>query len=292
MAKPPPSQVRDPAPGPESGPGPDSLAHPVSSPGSDSSTTRLRHVVGFGASAGGLEALKQLVGQLTTAGSVSYVVAQHLAPDHPSLIVELLAHATTLPVVAAVDGECLRPGVIVVVPPNRDLRLEGDRLRLLDPQPRFAPSPCIDLLFDSIAEHWGASGVAVVLSGTGSDGARGLLAVRASGGLTLAQTPETARFDGMPRSAIHLGGADLVLDPVAIGQLLASRIAVGGGLAGGGRTGGAGFPGADSAHVAAGQWHRFQPVQGFHPAPSASAADGDPPAHGSGGLSGPVAERS
>jgi len=203
-------------------------SHPGRSPGFDPSASRLRHVVGIGASAGGLEALTQLVGQLTPAGLVSYVVAQHLAPDHPSRLVDLLAHATTLPVVAAVDGERLRSGVIVVVPPNRDLRLEGDRLRLLDPQPRFAPSPCIDLLFDSIAEHWGDSGVAVMLSGTGSDGARGLLAVRACGGLTLVQNPETARFDGMPRSAIHLGGADLVLDAAAIGQLLASRIAVGG----------------------------------------------------------------
>jgi len=188
----------------------------------------LRHVVGIGASAGGLEALQQLLGQLTPTGSVSYVVAQHLSPDHPSLMVDLLAHATNLPVVAAAEGDLLAAGVIVVGPPNRDLRVDGDRLRLLDPEPRFAPSPCIDLLFESIAEHWGENGVAVVLSGTGSDGARGLLSVRACGGLTLVQAPETARFDGMPRSAIHLGGADLVLDPAAIGQLLASRVADGG----------------------------------------------------------------
>jgi two-component system CheB/CheR fusion protein len=185
-------------------------------------------VVGIGASAGGLEALQQLVGQLTPTGAVSYVVAQHLSPDHPSLIVDLLACATTLPVVVAAEGDSLAAGVIVVGPPNRDLRVEGDRLRLLDPEPRFAPSPCIDLLFESIAEHWGENGVAVVLSGTGSDGARGLLSVRACGGLTLVQAPETARFDGMPRSAIHLGGADLVLDPAAIGKLLASRVADGG----------------------------------------------------------------
>ena len=192
-----------------------------------STPASLVHVVGIGASAGGLEALQQLVAQLTPAATVSYVVAQHLAPDHPSLIVDLLGHATTLPVLEAVDGALLAPGTLVVGPPNRDLVLEGDRLRLRDPQPRFAPSPCIDLLFDSIAEHWGENGVAVVLSGTGSDGARGLLRVRAAGGLTLVQTPETARFDGMPRSALHLGGADLVLDAAAIGQVLASRIAAG-----------------------------------------------------------------
>lgn len=214
---------------PETAPAPHSNPDPSGPEASQSSAGEgLRHVVGIGASAGGLEALQQLVGQLTPTGAVSYVVAQHLSPDHPSLIVDLLAHATTLPVVAAAEGDLLAPGVIVVGPPNRDLRVEGDRLRLLDPEPRFTPSPCIDQLFESIAEHWGENGVAVVLSGTGSDGARGLLSVRACGGLTLVQTPETARFDGMPRSAIHLGGADLVLDPAAIGQLLASRVADGG----------------------------------------------------------------
>jgi len=190
--------------GPEVAPAARSDPDPSGSGGSQpSGGAGLRHVVGIGASAGGLEALQQLVGQLTPTGAVSYVVAQHLSPDHPSLIVDLLAHATTLPVVVAADGDSLAAGVIVVGPPNRDLRVEGDRLRLLDPEPRFAPSPCIDLLFESIAEHWGENGVAVVLSGTGSDGARGLLSVRACGGLTLVQAPETARFDGMPRSAIH-----------------------------------------------------------------------------------------
>jgi two-component system CheB/CheR fusion protein len=182
-------------------------------------------VVGIGASAGGLQALQQLVGSLAPDGAVAYLVAQHLAPDHPSLIVDLLERATPLPVRTAVDGARLEPGVIVVAPPNRDLTVEADVLRLADPQPRLAPSPCIDLLFSSIAEQWGERGVAVVLSGTGSDGARGLLAVRAGGGLTLVQTPESARFDGMPRAAIALGGADLVLEPAAIGERLANRLA-------------------------------------------------------------------
>jgi len=214
---------------PEAAPAPPADSDPPG-PGSPppSDAAGLRHVVGIGASAGGLEALQKLVGQLTPTGAVSYVVAQHLSPDHPSLIVDLLAAATSLPVVAAAEGDLLEAGVIVVGPPNRDLQVEGDRLRLLEPEPRFAPSPCIDLLFESIAEHWGENGVAVVLSGTGSDGARGLLSVRACGGLTLVQAPETARFDGMPRSAIHLGGAELVLDPAAIGQLLANRVADGG----------------------------------------------------------------
>ena len=143
---------------------------------------------------------------------MAYVVAQHLSPEHPSLIVELIAHATSLKVVTAADGMALQPDVIAIAPPNHDMAVEGDQLRLSDPIPRFGPSPSVDLLFESIATHWAEKGVAVVLSGTGSDGARGIRAVRAAGGLTMAQSPQSARFDGMPRTAISLGGVDLILD--------------------------------------------------------------------------------
>jgi two-component system, chemotaxis family, CheB/CheR fusion protein len=133
----------------------------------------IEHVVGIGASAGGLEALQNLASHLVAGGGVSYVVAQHLAPEHRSLIVDLVAHATELTVVTARDGAPLLPNVIAIAPPNHDVAVEGDRLKLSDPLPRFGPSPSIDLLFESIAEHWGERGVAVVLSGTGSDGAQG-----------------------------------------------------------------------------------------------------------------------
>ena len=179
-------------------------------------------MVGIGASAGGLEALKVLLGQLKLQGLMAYVVAQHLAPDHPSLIVELLQRVTRLQVVTAVDGDLLRPGVVAVAPSNRDVAVRGDRLVVSDPPPRFGPSPSIDRLFESIAREWRQQGVAVVLSGTGSDGARGLAQVRAAGGLTFAQLPETARFDAMPRAAISLGGAENILETGAIGLKLNS----------------------------------------------------------------------
>lgn len=131
------------------------------------------YLAGIGASAGGLEALQELAGNLRPGGRVGYVVAQHLSPEHRSLIVELVAHATSLTVVTAVDGMTLQPDVIAIAPPNHDVAVEQDRIRLSDPLPRFGPSPSIDLLFESIATHWGEKGVAVVLSGTGSDGARG-----------------------------------------------------------------------------------------------------------------------
>ncbi len=178
------------------------------------------HLVGIGASAGGLEALQQLLGSLASGGNVAYVVAQHLSPDHGSLMVDLLSRVTALQVLKAVDGALLLPGTITVCPPNHDIRVQGDRVTLAAPEPRFGPSPSIDRLFESIADHLAERSAAVVLSGTGSDGARGLRAVRAAGGLTIAQTPESARFDGMPRAAIAMGGADLILDPVAIGQHL------------------------------------------------------------------------
>lgn len=178
------------------------------------------HLIGIGASAGGLEALHLLLGSLSAGSNVAYVVAQHLAPDHVSLMVDLLSRVTTLKVHEAVDGAVLLPDTITICPPNHDIRVQGNRVRLEDPEPRFGPSPSVDRLFESIAEHWAERGGAVVLSGTGSDGARGLRAVRAAGGLTFTQTPESARFDGMLRAAIAMGGADLILDPAAIGQHL------------------------------------------------------------------------
>ncbi len=200
-------------------------AQPGPDPGS--AHGQIQHLVAIGSSAGGLDALQDLLSCLVDEGAVAYVVAQHLAAEHRSLIVPLLSHVTSLRVVAAVDGRRLEPGLIVVAPPNRDVSVEGDRLRVSEPTPRFGPSPSVDLLFDSVAQHWGERGVAVVLSGTGSDGSRGLRAVRAAGGLTLVQSPESARFDGMPRAAIGLGGAELVLPAQQIGQRLAALASLG-----------------------------------------------------------------
>ncbi len=182
----------------------------------------VRLVVGLGSSAGGLEALQQVLAQLTPNSATSYVVAQHLAPDHPSMIAELLANVSALRVQSADDGMALEPDVILVGPPNRDVMVDGSRIRVMPPSPRLGPAPNIDALFGSIAEHWPGRSVAVVLSGTGSDGAEGLRLVRATGSLTIAQLPESARFDAMPMAAVALGGADLVLAPMEIGSRLAS----------------------------------------------------------------------
>ena len=110
----------------------------------DSSAAGLDRVVVIGASAGGLEAIQELLGPLPPGGTATYVVAQHLAPEHPSQLVELLRRCTRLPVVAATDLTPLQPGQIVVLPPNCDASFDGDSLRLVPPEPRFGPSPSID----------------------------------------------------------------------------------------------------------------------------------------------------
>jgi two-component system CheB/CheR fusion protein len=185
-----------------------------------SSAAALDHLVVIGASAGGLAAIEELLRQLPAACRVAYVVAQHLSPHHPSQLAELLKRATGLAVVEASDPTPLLPGQVIVVPPGRDAILTAEDLRLELPEPRFGPSPSIDRLLESLATHWGDRGVAVVLSGTGSDGACGLRSVGAAGGLTLVQSPGSARFGSMPQAAIALGHVDLVADPTALGVQL------------------------------------------------------------------------
>ncbi len=180
----------------------------------------LSRVVGIGASAGGLEALQEFLSPLKP-DATAFVIAQHLAPDHPSLIVELLSRDTKLTVLEAVDGARLAPGVVAIGSPNHDLTVVGDRLRLVKPAERLGPSPNVDLLFESLAQEWGDKAVAVVLSGTGSDGANGLRSVRNAGGLTMVQSPGSAGFDGMPRAAIALGSVDLVASAGELGEQLA-----------------------------------------------------------------------
>jgi two-component system CheB/CheR fusion protein len=187
--------------------------------GAGSTLSAVSRVVGVGASAGGLEALQEFLGSFTPDGS-AIIVAQHLAPDHPTLLIELLSRATPFEVEEAVDGSPLRTDTVTVVPPNHDLTLVGDRLALVEAAERVGPSPSIDLLFESLAQSWGARAVGVILSGTGSDGARGLRAIRSAGGLTMVQSPESARFDGMPRAALALGNPDVVADAEELGPRL------------------------------------------------------------------------
>ena len=172
-------------------------------------------VVGVGASAGGLEALDAFLGRLPRTG-MAYVVIQHLSPDKESRLPEILARATRLPVVAARDGVTVEADHVYVIPPGAHLAMFQGRLHLMDSSaaPTGEPTLPVDFFFSSLARDCGSRSMGVVLSGTGIDGTRGLKEIREAGGLTFAQDPATARFQGMPSSAAT--GADAVLAPEAI----------------------------------------------------------------------------
>ena len=175
-------------------------------------------VVGIGASAGGLEALAELI-QLFSHDHMAFIVVQHLSPDHESLLPQLLARASKLEVVAATDGAVLEANHIYVNPPNTDLAVLNGVIRLISP-PAPAPRLPIDFLFRSLAEDRGHLAIGIVLSGTGSDGTFGLQAIKSAGGITFVQEPSTAKYDGMPRSALASGAADFCLALPAIAEEL------------------------------------------------------------------------
>ncbi|MCO5170927.1 MAG: PAS domain-containing protein [Planctomycetes bacterium] len=177
-------------------------------------------VVGVGASAGGLEALQRLFEQAPLDAGLAYVVVQHLSPDFKSLMEELLARHTRLPIRRVVDGMLVEPDRIYLIPPNADMIIASGRLHLTERDPDQALTLPIDLFLRSLAEDVGPRAVAVILSGSGSDGSRGVRAVHEAGGLVVAQDERTAKFDGMPRSALDTGLVDHVLPPEEIPGVL------------------------------------------------------------------------
>ncbi|MGE3817946.1 MAG: chemotaxis protein CheB, partial [Isosphaeraceae bacterium] len=179
-----------------------------------------RLVVGIGASAGGLEALERLFEAMPTDTGMAFIVVQHLSPNYKSLTDEILVRRTRIPIQVVEDGMRVRPDSIFLIPPRKDMILGGGRLLLTDKDPgRFVTLP-IDLLLRSLAQEAGDRAVAIILSGTGSDGSRGVRDVHEAGGLVIVQDPDTAKFDGMPRSAIDTGVSDLTLAPESIPEAL------------------------------------------------------------------------
>lgn len=170
-------------------------------------------VVGVGASAGGLEATSQLVSSLDKNSELAFVVLQHLSPSHRSMLVEILERETELEVVAVEDGVKPESGTIYVVPASHNASMREGCLRLRQAPPEVAPKPSINEFFISLAADAGESSIGIVLSGTGSDGTAGLRAIQAAGGISIAQEPDTAKYSGMPLSAIESGVADFVLPP-------------------------------------------------------------------------------
>ncbi|NDK55658.1 chemotaxis protein CheB [Pontibacter fetidus] len=171
------------------------------------------YLVGIGASAGGLEAIHQLFDHFPNNSSFSFVIIQHLSPDHKSLMAELLSKHTSMQVQEAEDNMFTRPNCVYVLPSGKQLTIEHGRLRLTDKTRSREPNFAIDLFFESMAKNRGKLAIGVVLSGTGTDGTKGAKAIKKAGGIVVVQDPATAKFDGMPRSAIDAGIVDYVLPP-------------------------------------------------------------------------------
>ncbi len=189
---------------------------PIRFPSSDAPPA----VVGIGASAGGLEAIEAFFKTMPVDSGLAFVVIQHLSPDHKSLMVELLSRKTDIPVQRAEDGMVVQPNHIYLIPPKKTLTIFHGKLLLAEQLPRDGVNLPVDIFFRSLAEDQGERAVGVVLSGTGSDGTRGVRAIKEWGGLVMVQDETTARFDGMPRAAASTGVADFVLPPGEMAQQL------------------------------------------------------------------------
>jgi two-component system CheB/CheR fusion protein len=179
-------------------------------------------IVGVGASAGGLEAFRQMLGALPVDTGMGFVLVQHLSPTHASLLAEILARATALPVTEVRDEPQVEPNHIYVIPPDRRMCILNGGLRLVPREERGEPRS-IDYFLHSLAEDQGALAIGVVLSGTATDGTLGLEEIKVAGGITFAQD-DTAQESSMPRSAIDSGCVDFVLSPEEIAKEL-GRIA-------------------------------------------------------------------
>jgi two-component system CheB/CheR fusion protein len=180
------------------------------------------HIVGVGASAGGLESLERFFTRLPADTGMAFVVLQHLSPDFKSLMDELLGRRTSMTVRQAEHEALIEPNVLYLLPPMKEMIVQKRRLLLSDRDPRHGLALPIDHFFRSLAQDVGDRSIAIVLSGTGSDGSRGIQDVRRAGGLVFCESPETAQFNGMPLSAIATGTVDQVLAPEEIADAVAT----------------------------------------------------------------------
>lgn len=177
-------------------------------------------IVGVAASAGGLEAFTQLVSHLPTDTGMAFVLIQHLSPDHQSLLTEILARTTKLPVQEVQNRMKVEPNQVYVIPPNTKMILSEGVLQLSPREKILGKYMPGDAFFTSLAADRGSKAIAVVLSGTDGDGSLGLKAVKAAGGVTFAQCEDTAKFDSMPNTAVATGDVDFVLPPQKIAEEL------------------------------------------------------------------------
>jgi two-component system, chemotaxis family, CheB/CheR fusion protein len=167
-------------------------------------------IVAVGASAGGLEAFAAILKDLPSDLGAAIVLILHLSPDHESVVSELLPRWTSMPVDVAVEGMVIERNHIYVIPPDKRLTMSAGALQL---EPRAGLYHPIDYFFRSLAKELGSRAIAVILSGMATDGTLGAAAIQGEGGVVLAQAPESAKHDSMPRSAIEAGYVDAALYP-------------------------------------------------------------------------------
>lgn len=177
-------------------------------------------IVGIGASAGGLDAFERLLKHLPTDLGMSYVFVQHLDPTHPSHLTEILSRATRMAIAEVHDGMRVKPNQVYIIPPNATMTLRRGVLELVPRQDSQGAHLPVDFFFRSLATAQKHNAVGVILSGTASDGAAGMKAIKVAGGVTFAQDLESARYSGMPQSSISAGVVDFVLPPERIAEEL------------------------------------------------------------------------
>lgn len=172
-------------------------------------------IVGIGASAGGLAAFEAFFSgiQGNQTPNMAFILVQHLAPDHKSILNEIIGRYTQMKVIEVEDGMVVQPNCVYIIPPNSDMSLLGGALMLFEPSSARGMRMPIDFFFRSLALELKEEAICIILSGTGSDGTKGLKEIKEAGGLVLVQSLDTAEYDGMPRSAIETGLADYELAP-------------------------------------------------------------------------------
>lgn len=172
-----------------------------------------RYIVAIGASAGGLEAIHEFFDHMPGNSGFTFIVIQHLSPDYKSLLVELVSKHTHMKVYEATNDVSLQRDCVYIIPNKKLMTIRGHKLKLADKIKDKAPNTAIDTFLFSLAKDKRDKSIAIILSGTGTDGTKGIEAIKECGGMVIVQDPATAKFDGMPNSAITSGNADFVLPP-------------------------------------------------------------------------------
>lgn len=181
------------------------------------------NVVGIGASAGGLKALQDLFINLPNQTGIAFIIVQHLSPDFKSLMPELLSKYTSMPIYTAKDKLTIQPNCIYLNQRNKNLHIKGSKIYLLEKGPKHNLNLPIDIFFHTLGEEFKQKSIAIILSGTGSDGSRGIITVKDKGGIIIAQNPNESQFNGMPNSAINTYAVDYVEDTKEIANILTSK---------------------------------------------------------------------